>query len=191
MRRDAVLTPDDIFAGTAVTSPVVIFDDEHYYLAGSLAERLRLQGHDVTLVTPQVEACAWARWTDEQRFVETHLLKIGVTIMTHHNLIRPTDQEAVIASTLTGREQRLPCATLIPVTSRLPRDELYRELVADPDALRAAGIKSVTRIGDCLAPALIVDAVYSGHCYARALDEPPAGDVPYKRERPVVAAGRG
>jgi len=188
--RDNVLAPDDVLLGAAVTSPVVIFDDEHYYMAGALAERLRLQGHDVTLVTPQVEACAWARWTDEQRFVETHLLKLGVKIVTHHNLASRAGQEVDIQSTLTGEQRRLPCATLIPVTSRLPRDGLYRDLVCDAEALRASGIKSVTRIGDCLAPGLIVDAVYSGHGYARALDEPPAPDVPYKRERPVVAARR-
>jgi dimethylamine/trimethylamine dehydrogenase len=181
-----VLTPDDLLTGTAATSPVVLFDDEHYYMAGCLAERLRRQGHDVTLVTPAAEACTWARWTDEQHFVEPHLLKLGVKIVPNHNLAGAEGDKVQLASTLTGERWQLRCATLVLITSRNPCDGLYHDLMAAPDLLRDAGIKSVARIGDCLAPGLIVDAVYSGHCYARALDEPPPDDVAYKRERPTI-----
>jgi dimethylamine/trimethylamine dehydrogenase len=51
---------------------------------------------------------------------------------------------------------------------------------------RAAGIKSMTRIGDCLAPGFIAHAVYHGHRYARELDAPPQGEVPFKRHLPMV-----
>jgi dimethylamine/trimethylamine dehydrogenase len=44
----------------------------------------------------------------------------------------------------------------------------------------------VSAIGDCLAPGLIVDAVYAGHRFARAFQEPPAGDVRYRRDRVVL-----
>ena len=64
------LTPDDIFAGAKVSGPVVIYDDEHYFMAGALAERLAGQGHDVTYVTPQNMASAWTVYTDEQGFVQ-------------------------------------------------------------------------------------------------------------------------
>ena len=50
----------------------------------------------------------------------------------------------------------------------------------------AAGIKSLARIGDCLAPGTIVSAVFSGHKFAREFDEPDLGDVPFKRERNVL-----
>ena len=68
------------------------------------------------------------------------------------------------------------------VASRLPLTDLYDSLVADPAALAAAGIKSVTRIGDCLSPGLIAAAVHGGHRYARELDAPPPGDVPFRME---------
>ena len=45
--------------------------------------------------------------------------------------------------------------------------------------LTAKGIQA-TRIGDCLAPSSIADAVHSGHRYARLLGEP---DLPPRRER--------
>ena len=39
----------------------------------------------------------------------------------------------------------------------------------------------MTRIGDCLAPGLIAQAVYGGHRYARELDAAPRGEVSFKR----------
>ena len=54
------------------------------------------------------------------------------------------------------------------------------------EKLEEAGILSVKRIGDALGPGLIAAAVWSGHRYARELDGPPPGDVPFKRELVVV-----
>ena len=69
------------------------------------------------------------------------------------------------------------------VTGRRPDDALYQALAADPAALADAGIASVTRIGDCMAPASIAAAVFEGHRYARELDAPAPAEVPFKRER--------
>ena len=76
---------------------------------------------------------------------------------------------------------------LVPVTARLPEEALYHALMANPDALKDAGIKSVTRIGDCLAPGLIAYAVYSGHRYARELDTNDMGEVKFRRPLPLMA----
>ena len=46
----------------------------------------------------------------------------------------------------------------------------------------SSGLKSVRAIGDCYAPSTIAAAVYAGHEYARGLDEPPPGDVPFRRQ---------
>jgi dimethylamine/trimethylamine dehydrogenase len=59
--------------------------------------------------------------------------------------------------------------------------------MSQPDALREAGIKSVTLIGDALAPGTIAAAVYQGHRYGREFDEPLAGEVAFKREMPSLA----
>ncbi len=73
------------------------------------------------------------------------------------------------------------------VTSREPNDGLYHELVSDSKALSEAGIRIVIRIGDCLAPSTIAAAVYSGHRFARELDEPESDGVPFARELPALA----
>ena len=65
------------------------------------------------------------------------------------------------------------------VTQRLSDDALFRELAADPDALAAEGIEALYRIGDCVAPRLIADAIFDGHRLAREIDSPdPALPLP-------------
>jgi dimethylamine/trimethylamine dehydrogenase len=71
------------------------------------------------------------------------------------------------------------------VTARLPEDKLYHALAASPQLLEAAGIKSLTLIGDCLAPGAIFHAVYAGHRCAREFDAS-AAEIPSKRERIVM-----
>ena len=91
-----------------------------------------------------------------------------------------------LACAHTGRTSRLPAASLVVVTARIPRDELYFALEADPEALASAGIASLARIGDCSAPGTIAAAVYAGHEFARGLDVAGPEDAPFRRERPVV-----
>ena len=71
---------------------------------------------------------------------------------------------------------------VIPVTARDPDDSLYNELIARCDEWDDAGIKTVTAIGDCLAPATIAIAVHSGHDYARSLDKSPEEATFFRRE---------
>ena len=83
---------------------------------------------------------------------------------------------------------RLEVDGVVLVTQRLSDDALYRELAGDPAALEAAGIEAVYRIGDCVAPRLIADAIFDGHRLAREIDSPdPERPLPYLRERPLMA----
>ena len=177
-----VITPNDVFTGAAAESPVVVYDDDHYMLGGAMAEKLVADGHAVTLVTPAAIVSAWTEHTLEQEFIQAHLMEIGVDIITSHGLARIDSDSVEIANGYSGETRQLPCATLVMVTSRLPNDGLFYDLRADPAKLADAGIKSVKRIGDAYGPGLIAAAVWSGHRYARELDGPPVGDVPFKRE---------
>src|SRR5699024_8035800 len=47
-----VLTPDDLMDGSRPEGHVVIYDDDHYYMGGVLAELLIANGNSVSLVTP-------------------------------------------------------------------------------------------------------------------------------------------
>ncbi|MHA1548946.1 MAG: hypothetical protein ACTSU0_07760 [Alphaproteobacteria bacterium] len=142
---------------------------------------------DVVFVTPAADVSHWTHNTLEQERIQTRLLEIGVDIVAHHGVASIDDGEVELASVFTDQRARRACGSIVLVTSRLPEDDLHYELEEDPDALTAAGIKSVTRIGDCLAPGTIAAAVYGGHRFARELDEPPSEGVPFRRELPQLA----
>lgn len=179
----AVFTPEDVFAGKKIEGPVVIYDDDHYYMGGVLAEQLRSQGAEVSLVTPASDVSSWTANTLEQPWIEERLYQLGVNVIEKHEIAGAAKSEVRIAHTGSGRERALPCAALVLITMRLPNDGLFRELEADSARLTDAGITSLTRIGDCLSPSTIAAAVYSGHRFAREIDAPARNDeVPFKRE---------
>jgi dimethylamine/trimethylamine dehydrogenase len=184
--RAGVYTPDDVMDDHILEGPVVVYDDDHYYMGSLIAEKLRLQGLDVNLVTPAADVAAWSSSTLELEWNEQRLHEIGVAIIEKFNLVRIGDGEVEIEHTRSGERQRLPCGAVVLVTMRLPNDALYQELKSPPVALADAGINSVVRIGDCLAPSTIAAAVYGGHQYAREIHVAPSGDVPFKRELPAL-----
>jgi dimethylamine/trimethylamine dehydrogenase len=88
----------------------------------------------------------------------------------------------VLECTYTERQTTLPAASVVAVTSRLPNDELAQSLEEMSGAISAAGIVSITSIGDCFAPSTIAAAVYAGHRHAREFDWPPTDEVAFQRE---------
>jgi dimethylamine/trimethylamine dehydrogenase len=172
-----VLTPDDVMAGARPKGPVLVFDDEHYYLGGVVAEKLRSLGLEVRLVTPSGYVSSWTRMTDEQVLIQRRLLELGIVIETGSVLQSVAADKAVLACAYTGRTREADAACVVMVTSRVPHDALYHELC---DRIEIA------RIGDCNAPGTIATAVHAGHGYARGMDEAPAGDVPFRREHALV-----
>ena len=181
-----VITPNDIFAGATPSSPVVVFDDDHYYLGGAIAERLINDGLKVVLVTPASVVSAWSEESLEQEKLQSHLVKIGVEIITGYNLAKIETGGIEVQGVYGEPTRAIDCASVVMVTARIPNDALYYELKASPERLNEAGIGSVKRIGDALGPGLIAAAVWSGHRFARELDAPPPGDVPFKRELVLV-----
>jgi dimethylamine/trimethylamine dehydrogenase len=168
--------------------PVLVYDTEEFYMAGVVAEKLRKAGHEVTFVTPGDIASAWAGNTLEAVHINKQLRRLGITVVTHHDVTRLAADHAEITCGYAGTTQQIAAASVVLVTSRLPNETLHLALAANPEAVKAAGIKSIARIGDCLAPGLIAYAVYQGHRYARELDAPPGGEVPFKRHQPVPIA---
>ncbi len=183
-----ILTPDDICAGKPATGPVIVFDDDYYYMGGLMAEKLRMEGHEVTYVTPAADVSHWTHNTMEQGRIQTRLMELGVNIVPLHNLVGIDADSVELACMYTDRRQTLACRTLVPVTMRDPVAKLFREITTAQDGAERAGPRSLSLIGDCLAPGTIAAAVYGGHRYARELGEPPFDGVPFRRELPLLAA---
>ncbi len=178
-----ILTPDDVMAGRLPQGPTLLFDDDNYYLGGVLAERLRREGLQVTLVTPAELVSAWCDFTSDRQRIERRLLELEVDIVTAHDLMSFGDEEALLNCVYTGRERRLAAAAVVMVSQRSPNDALYHEIRRHVDEGSDGAPLSVKRIGDCEAPAIIAAAVYAGHRYARELDTTPDADNPLRHER--------
>jgi dimethylamine/trimethylamine dehydrogenase len=178
-----VFTPDDIMDGRLPDGQVVVYDADGYYMGGVVAERLRAEGHAVTLVTPGDRVSAWAENTGEGWRVPGHLLGLGIELLTAHELSWFDGSEVSLACAHSGRERALPATGLVVVGQRAPIDELYTELRYAPDGSHAALPFTLARIGDCEAPAIIAAATYAGHRYARELDADVDIDLPMPHDK--------
>ena len=162
----AVLTPDDILTGTEPVGRVLIFDDDHYYMGGVLAERCRQADLPVCLVTPDSIISSWTENTLEQEKIQARLLSLDVELIVSHGFSKVAPGLATIANVYDKtRQQEIAFDTLIMVTSRISNDAIYQELSKQPDRF-----KTLLAIGDCLAPSTIAAAVYDGHLAARNLE---------------------
>ncbi|MDO8353318.1 MAG: NAD(P)-binding protein [Aestuariivirga sp.] len=176
-------TPDDIMNGKRPAGHIVIYDDDHYYMGSVLAELLISFGCRVSFVTPSTEIAEWSVNTLEQEQIQRRLLELGVEIVTSRAVVEVGGGSVTTACAYTGRLSEISCDGILLVTSRLPDDRLYADLMAQKAKWADSGIESVKAIGDAQAPAAIAWATYAGHRYAEEFDMPDIGDaLPFKRE---------
>ncbi len=166
---NAVIGVEDVFAGMIPEGRVLIYDDDHYYLANAIALQMRAAGCAVTLVTPAVKLAAWSGFPDEHAGIMRSLYAAGVEILTAQALTAFDGSVAEFSSVFGGPGTSIEADYLLPVTARAPDDALWCALDERGDDLAAAGILSLQRIGDCRAPGIIAQAVYAGHRVAREL----------------------
>ncbi len=181
-----ILTPDDLFRNVSVKGKVVVFDDEHYYMGGVLAEKLRNEGHDVSLVTPAPDISHWTHNTMEQGRIQKKLLQIGVKLFPQNNLYSAKDGYVELACVFTDNITQYDCDTLVLVTERIPNDQIYQNLQNEKKIFSKSRIKTIQLLGDCLAPGIIASAVYSGHLAAREFQMGTIEEVPFRRERVII-----
>ena len=183
-----VLTPDDIMDGQRPTGRIVLFDDDHYYMGGVIAELLARTGASVTLVTPAAYVSEWTLNTLEQGAIHKRLAGLGVDIVLNRAVTAIHADRVTTACSITGSADELSADAVVLVTSRHAKDEIWQDLKIRSADWKAAGIKSVRIIGDAEAPGPIAWATFSGHRYARELDQADIGDsLPFRRELAELA----
>ena len=157
----------------------------------SLAEKLARDGKKVTLMTHLGHIAPYMHFTLEAPNQHRILHKLGVEIVTYHMPTRFEEGRVLAAHVYDeeGHEHEFASDAVVLVTQRRSNEALYRELKDSVgiDALSAEGITGFYRIGDCEAPRLTADAVFSGHRLAREIDtDDPETPLPFKRERRVI-----
>jgi dimethylamine/trimethylamine dehydrogenase len=156
---------------------IVVFDGEGYFMASAVAELLAREGRSVEFVTGYGMVAPFADETLEADLVLQRLHELGVAIRRGTSLV-DVGEGAVGLEDEFGDTHELPCAGVVLVTQRVSRDALFHELEGERQGLY--------RIGDCVAPRLLAEAIFDGHRLAREIDSPdPEVPLPYLRERPL------
>ena len=140
-----VLTPDDVFSDARFSGSITIYDDEHYFMGGALAERFMLAGHAVNLVTPHTMVSAWAEMTNEQIYIQERLAALGVEFSFSRSLSNAVGRKLTWRSTYSDAQTETETSALVLVTGRLPRRGLYDELSARQGEWADNGVRSVVR----------------------------------------------
>jgi len=164
---------------------IAVFDDDHYYIGGVLAEKLAIAGRQVHFITPASEVSTWTQYTLEQQRIQTRLLESGVHIYQQRQLSKIQSGAVETACIFTGRTGTIECQSIVMITERSPERSLYDELIQRKQDGKLDKIQSIQLIGDALAPGTIAAAVYGGHRCAREFGtELNVDRAPFKRELP-------
>ncbi|MFC6486975.1 NAD-binding protein [Nitratireductor sp. GCM10026969] len=177
--KGVALTPDDLMDGARVEGPVVIYDDDHYYMANTLSVDLAAKGHAVRIVTPLPTLAAWMAQTLEQPRMLGELKAAGVEMYPNTTAIAWKGNGLSVFRSDTGDElPPIEGHTLISVTTRMPDPALSQSLTERGIPHRV--------IGDADCPGVIQAAVYSGHRHAREILGTEPADRIFRRERPQL-----
>ncbi|MBN2118420.1 MAG: FAD-dependent oxidoreductase [Anaerolineales bacterium] len=162
---------------------IVIYDDDHFYMGGVLAELLAGQGGIVSLVTPAPLVSYWSQFTLEQERIQHRLMKLGVKLYPQTVLSEIRNDCVRLKNMVSGEGMELPRDGVLLVSDRIPNDSLYHAL---KPALEVGKIQSLRIIGDAEAPNIIAQAVFSGHLAAREFEEEKVEGTPFKVERMTI-----
>lgn len=187
-----VFAPDDLMAGKRPDGKrVVIYDDDHYYMGGVLAELLIAEGYSVALVTSAPTVSSWTGNTLELDRIQTRMRELHVELHLSTVFNNTVASGVTTACVYTGRERHLAADAAVFVTARRPNDSLARDLRAVESRWSDHGLLSVTAVADALAPGTIAAAVWDGRRFAEDLGRTIDPDVtPYLREVTMIANPR-
>jgi dimethylamine/trimethylamine dehydrogenase len=179
-------TPEAVITGACtVNAATIVYDCEGYFMGVGVAELLASRGVPVTLVTPLRLVAPFLDNTLEGPVVRGRLDQLGVTVFADTQLRTVSDTSARLRRY--GREWDHPAHHVVLVTARRSATTLAAA-DSDPTLLAGHGVEAVYRIGDCVAPRLLADAIFDGHRLAREIDAPdPRRALPYVRERGLVS----
>jgi dimethylamine/trimethylamine dehydrogenase len=154
-----------------------VYDGDGYFMATAIAELLVREGFEVRLVTGHELVAPFADETLEAAPSRARMHALGVAM---HRGVTPVSIEP---GRFSGQDEfgepfDVECDGVVLVTQRLSDDALYHEL--------DGSLPAVYRIGDCVAPRMISEAIFDGHRLAREIDgDDPSVALPFDRERNV------
>lgn len=186
---DRLLTPEDVVRDDVpVGKKVVVVDSDGYFMGPGIAERLALTGHEVTLATKGEHIGEYQRLTGEASQTIRDLRDLGVRMHTQTTVTAESAKSVVLSNPDRGSE-RVEIDNMVLVGTRTSDTSMYRGLLDLRDQWEENDVAAVHRIGDCVRPNFIAEAIFSGHRLAREIDSPdPSTQLPFIRERRIIGA---
>jgi dimethylamine/trimethylamine dehydrogenase len=173
-----LLTPDDIMSNkTSNISPssFIVYDDDHYYMASVITEKLLKDGHSVTYVTPLPTISTWTQYTLEQVAITEKLRSLGANFILNCKMT----QNQGFLNLIDNKNFEINIKNLVFVGAKSSNNELFH------DKKLMNSVKNIYLTGDCLAPRTIQAAVLSGHQVARDILSRENKRKPFKREQTI------
>ncbi len=120
-----VITPDDAMEGREFDGRIIVFDDDHHYMASLMVEVLVRQGAKVTYVTPLNMVASWTDMTLEQDRIIARMNALGASI--HVN----TDHVEGLGfrNQIDGSVLEIAADCVMMIGSRTSNDKLYQDLI--------------------------------------------------------------
>ena len=162
-KNSKVINPDFVLKNNNLPKgKVVVYDDDHYYLGSVLSNLLSQIGYKVCLITPAGRVGQWGSFTEEIYRSNAELINRGVELITNNLISEISLKSLKIKCVFTGKVKSIKADWVIPITRREPIDYLYDELLNSKN-LKNSNIKSINKVGDCVAPGMIANSIYSGY----------------------------
>jgi hypothetical protein len=137
---------------------VVVHDPIGDWTGVGVAEQVAAVGRRVAIVTPDAVAGVQLSRTGDLVPANTRLQRAGVTRELYSLLRGVRGGRAVLEHVWTGERREVDCAAVIDCGHRLPEDGLW---AAHPD---------LPRVGDCIAPRTVYEAVLEARRAAAEFD---------------------
>ena len=173
-----LFTPDDVISKKLThmsPSKFIVYDDDHYYMASVIAEKLSQDGHSVTYITPLPTIATWTQYTLEQATITERLQSLGIKFLLNSKMT----QDQRFLNTIENKEFTIDTKNLVFVGGRVSNDKLFY----DSKSIESLG--NIFLTGDCLAPRTIQAAVLSGHQVARKILNRKHKPIRPKREQTI------
>jgi 2,4-dienoyl-CoA reductase-like NADH-dependent reductase (Old Yellow Enzyme family) len=140
---------------------VLIVDDNGDYLPLGLARLLAGHGRNVTVITADALLGRKLEPTGDWPWLMPRVAEAGIALKASATVERIEAGRAVLRSTLGGAPETIAADTVVLSMLRTSDDSLYHQL-------KARGLQ-VRRIGDCVAPREVDDAVLEGFREGQAI----------------------
>jgi len=145
---------DLLDGGAPAEGPHVVFDPVGGPVGVAIAEWLAARGRAVSIVTQDSVAGSRLGMTGDLADANTRLQRAGVTRHLDSRIVSIGDEGVRLRNRYTAEESVVPCALLIDCSHRLPEDTL------------GSSHTDAVRVGDCVAPRTLLEAVREGRAEA-------------------------